>query len=78
MYVPCPAPISLSSSNHQFLVTHLTNFMFDGARADLNKSLSVNPAFQVSHSFTLGSQTVPPAYNFGAVYATNNVIIYSF
>ena len=55
------------------VVTHLTNFMFDGARADLSKNLSINPAFQISHSFNLGSQVAAPSYNFGAVYATNNV-----
>lgn len=54
-------------------VTHLTNFMFDGARADLSKNLSISPAFQISHSFNLGSQVAAPSYNFGAVYATNNV-----
>lgn len=53
--------------------THLTNFFFDGARADLTKGLSVNPAFQVTHSFALGSQTVAPSYNFGAVYLTDSV-----
>jgi hypothetical protein len=47
--------------------------MFDGARADLTKSLSMNPAFQVTHSFALGSQTAAPSYNFGAVFANNNV-----
>jgi mitochondrial import receptor subunit TOM40 len=33
----------------------------------------MNPAFQVTHSFALGSQTSAPSYNFGAVYANNNV-----
>ena len=55
------------------LGTLLTNFFFDGARADLSKSLSVNPIFQVTHSFALGSQTAAPSYNFGAVFANNNV-----
>jgi hypothetical protein len=47
--------------------------MFDGARADLTKSLSMNPAFQVTHSFILGSQVSAPSYNFGAVFANNDV-----
>lgn len=51
--------------------THLTNFLFDGARADLTKGLSLNPAFQVTHSFSLASATAPPMYNFGAIYADN-------
>jgi mitochondrial import receptor subunit TOM40 len=68
-----PAASPLLTSRNVYLVTHLTNFMFDGARADLTKGLSVNPAFQISHSFTLGSQVATPSYNFGAVYATSNV-----
>jgi hypothetical protein len=64
---------NLSLTLHLSIVTHLTNFMFDGARADLSKNLSINPAFQISHSFNLGSQVAAPSYNFGAVYATNSV-----
>ena len=69
-----PLVPSLTSTS---LVTHLTNFMFDGARADLSKNLSISPAFQISHSFNLGSQVAAPSYNFGAVYATNNVNFYT-
>lgn len=58
--------------------------MFDGARADLSKSLNMNPAFQVTHSFTLGASQPNPmggpstaggpgTYNFAALYATNRV-----
>ena len=64
---------SLAHANFASAVTHLTNFMFDGARADLSKNLSMNPAFQISHSFNLGSQVASPSYNFGALYATNSV-----
>ena len=53
--------------------TLLTNYAFDGARADLSKSLSMNPAFNVTHSFNLGSQTAPPAYHFGAMFANDKV-----
>lgn len=53
--------------------THLTNFIFDGARADLTKGLSMDPAFQVTHSFALASQTALPSYNFGAVFANPTV-----
>lgn len=63
---------------------HLNNYMFDGARADLSKSLNMNPAFQVTHSFTLGASQPNPmggpstaggpgTYNFAALYATNKV-----
>ena len=55
--------------------THLTNFIFDGARADLTKGLSMNPAFQVTHSFSLASQANPSQYNFGAVFASNKVAL---
>ncbi len=55
--------------------TLLNNYMFDGARADLSKSLSMNPGFNVTHSFTLGSQTAPPAYHFGAIFANEKVRI---
>lgn len=65
--------LNLELTSNFSAVTHLTNFMFDGARADLSKNLSVNPAFQISHSFNLGSQVAAPSYNFGAVYATNSV-----
>ena len=61
------------SLTHLALDTHLTNFFFDGARADITKGLSMNPAFQTTHSFTLGSQTASPSYNFGSVFATQNV-----
>lgn len=53
--------------------THLSNYIFDGARADLTKSLSANPLFQVTHSFALGSQTLPSSYNFGAIFANQKV-----
>lgn len=50
---------------------HTTNFMFDGARADLTKAISINPIFQVTHAFSMGSQAAPSSYNFGAVYGDN-------
>ncbi|EJF66039.1 mitochondrial import receptor subunit tom40 [Dichomitus squalens] len=56
--------------------TLLNNYLFDGARADLSKSLSMNPAFNVTHSFTLGSQTAPPAYHFGAIFANENLFLH--
>jgi hypothetical protein len=53
--------------------TLATNFLFEGGRADLTKNLSANPAFQVTHSFALGSQATPSSYNFGAIVANENV-----
>lgn len=69
----CFLPLACRPDIDSVLGTLLTNFFFDGARADLSKSLSVNPIFQVTHSFALGSQTAAPSYNFGAVFANNNV-----
>ncbi|KAB5593108.1 Import receptor subunit TOM40 [Ceratobasidium theobromae] len=54
---------------------HTTNHLFDGARADLSKALSYNPAFQVTHSFNLASYTQPATYNFGAVFANNDIFM---
>jgi len=48
---------------------HLANWFFDGARADISKVVSANPAFQLSHAFNLGSSSRPASYNFGAVFA---------
>lgn len=42
--------------------THLINL--DGVRADLAKNFPVSPLFQVIHSFSLASQTLPPTYNY--------------
>ena len=50
----------------------------DGARADLSKILSVEPAFQVTHSFQLASQTQPSAYYLSTVYAASKVCISLF
>ncbi len=58
--------------------TQLTNFMFDGARADLSKVLSANPAFQVTHAFTLGSQTQEPSYNFSSLFISDRVRAFFF
>lgn len=60
-----------------FIDTHLTNFFFDGARADLTKGLSMEPVFQVTHSFSLASQTSPSMYNFGAIFANANVRVFT-
>ncbi|ORY28282.1 eukaryotic porin/Tom40 [Naematelia encephala] len=48
---------------------HLANWFFDGARADVAKVVSANPAFQLTHSFALGSSSKPSSYNFGAIFA---------
>ncbi|CAO1625521.1 unnamed protein product [Parajaminaea phylloscopi] len=60
-------PGTIENLTKEVKSTHLTNFFFDGARADLTKALSINPIFQVTHAFTYGAQGAPPSYNFGAV-----------
>lgn len=50
----------------------LTNLMFSGLRAELNKSFSIAPLFQISHAFSAGSQVLSP-YTFLALFGTNNV-----
>ena len=52
---------------------HLANWFFDGARADVSKVVSANPAFQLTHSFSLGSASKPSNYNFGAIFANAQV-----
>ncbi|BGP32475.1 translocase of outer mitochondrial membrane [Rhodotorula toruloides] len=71
-----PDPGKHEDLGREVKLTHLTNYTFDGARADLAKTLSQVPAFQVTHSFAAGAQggpmggINPGTYNFGAVYAT--------
>lgn len=50
----------------------LTNQTFSGLRAELNKSFSMNPLFQISHAFSVGSQQLSP-YTFLALFGTQNV-----
>ncbi|KLO10666.1 hypothetical protein SCHPADRAFT_921997 [Schizopora paradoxa] len=70
-----PNPGTSENLQKEAKSTHLTNHMFDGARADLTKILSVTPAFQVTHSFSLASQTALPSYNFGAIYANSKIFM---
>lgn len=50
----------------------LNNITFSGLRAELNKSFSISPLFQISHAFSTGSQYLSP-YTFLALYGTDNV-----
>jgi len=70
-----PNPGTVENMQKEVKTVHLANFAFDGARADLTKVLSVQPAFQVTHSFALGSQTQQPSYNFGALYANQSTYL---
>ncbi|KAF8238656.1 hypothetical protein L208DRAFT_1165629, partial [Tricholoma matsutake] len=70
-----PHPGTVENLQKEVKATHLSNYIFDGARADLTKSLSANPLFQVTHSFALGSQTLPSSYNFGAIFANQKIFL---
>ncbi|KAG6850986.1 hypothetical protein H0H93_004473 [Arthromyces matolae] len=70
-----PHPGTVENLQKEVKATHLTNYIFDGARADLTKSFSGNPLFQVTHSFALGSQTLPSSYNFGAIFANQQIFL---
>ena len=50
----------------------LNNHTFSGMRADLMKSFSMNPVFQISHAFTMGAQGLPP-YTFAAMFGNDKV-----
>lgn len=50
----------------------LNNSTFSGLRAELTKAFSVAPLFQVCHSFSSGSQQMPP-YVFMALFGSSKV-----
>ncbi|KAF2185838.1 hypothetical protein K469DRAFT_707515 [Zopfia rhizophila CBS 207.26] len=52
----------------------LNNLNFSGFRADLNKSFSVSPLFQVSHSLAMGSANQPP-YTYAVLYGSSKVFL---
>ncbi|KAI8082714.1 eukaryotic porin-domain-containing protein [Halteromyces radiatus] len=52
--------------------TFVTNYLFDGAQANIVKELSGN--FHVQHQFSLGSQVMPPMYNFMSGYMTERTM----
>ncbi|KAF7976315.1 hypothetical protein HWV62_5847 [Athelia sp. TMB] len=70
-----PNPGSTEGLQKEVKAVLATNFIFEGGRADLTKSLSANPAFQVTHSFALGSEATPASYNFNTVYARENILM---
>ena len=52
----------------------LTPFFFTGLKADVSKSFSLQPVFQVSHALALGSPVLPN-YAFGSAYANENTMM---
>ncbi|CAK9442225.1 uncharacterized protein LODBEIA_P59680 [Lodderomyces beijingensis] len=49
----------------------LNQYFFTGLRADLNKAFSISPAFQTSHTLSIGSDL--PPYAFSALYASEDL-----
>ncbi|KAI5803153.1 eukaryotic porin/Tom40 [Geopyxis carbonaria] len=52
----------------------LNNHTFSGMRADMMKSFSMNPVFQLSHAFTMGAQGLPP-YTFAAIFGNDKTFM---
>ena len=50
----------------------LNNYTFTGLRAEITKSFSVDPLFQISHALSMGSQALAP-YQFSALYGSSKV-----
>ncbi|KAF1983167.1 hypothetical protein K402DRAFT_339041 [Aulographum hederae CBS 113979] len=54
----------------------LNNQTFTGLRADLTKTFSASPLFQISHALSMGSQALPP-YNYAALYGSPKVFLHA-
>lgn len=52
----------------------LTPFFFTGLKADVSKSFSLQPVFQVSHALSLGNPA-QPAYAFATAFATERTMM---
>lgn len=68
------SPGSFENLHREARNVSLTNYLFDGGKADLAKGLSSN--FQVSHSFTLGSLLIPPSYSFGGIFVAGKHLLH--
>ncbi|KAF8457994.1 eukaryotic porin/Tom40 [Terfezia claveryi] len=53
----------------------LTNHLFTGMRADLTKSFSVSPLFQISHSFSMGAGQGMPPYTLATLFGNSNTFM---
>ncbi|PIA16670.1 hypothetical protein COEREDRAFT_81036 [Coemansia reversa NRRL 1564] len=74
MRLDLPNPGQFEFLNKELKTTMLTNFMFDGGRADLAKLLSQN--FQVMHTFQLGQPGQPSSFEFAGVYADEDTMMH--
>eukprot|EP00158_Paraphelidium_tribonemae_P001661 Partr_v1_DN24664_c0_g2_i1_m59785 putative Translocase of outer mitochondrial membrane 40 homolog len=62
--LPYPGPFEQLHKEVRGIFT--TNFLFDGMKFDMSKGFS--PNFNVTHSFHLGSQSLPSSYSFGSFF----------
>lgn len=51
----------------------LSLYQFTGLKADINKTFSMNPAFQIAHSFAIGSKL--PSYSFTSIIANDKALV---
>ncbi|KAI7868441.1 eukaryotic porin/Tom40 [Spinellus fusiger] len=68
-----PNPDKFERLHREVKDTFTTNYLFDGAQANIVKELS--SSFHVQHQFSLGSQVMPPMYNFMSGYMTENTMV---
>jgi mitochondrial import receptor subunit TOM40 len=73
-YMGLSQPGTVENLTRDVTNTHMSNYFFEGARADLSKVVSPNPAFQITHSFTLGAQK--SSYMLGALFADQNTFLH--
>lgn len=52
----------------------VSQYFFTGLRADLNKAFSLNPAFQTSHTLSMGSENLPK-YAFSTLFANDDLFM---
>ncbi|BFZ55112.1 translocase of outer mitochondrial membrane [Savitreella phatthalungensis] len=72
--LPYPGTVEHISKEVQMDV-QLSRLMFSGIRADITKVGSISPSvFHLTHSFSAGSQVLPP-YSLSAAFATNRVFM---
>lgn len=74
MRLNLPNPGQYEYLTKEIKTTMLTNFTFDGGRADLAKVLS--PNFQVMHTFQLGLPGQVSAFEFTGVYADEHTLMH--
>ncbi|KAF7722088.1 translocase of outer mitochondrial membrane [Apophysomyces ossiformis] len=67
-----PNPGKFERLHFEVKDTFVNNYLFDGAQANILKELSAN--FHVQHQFSLGSQVMPPMYNFMSGYMTERTM----